>query len=153
VQVTTMSASIIAVIGTLLGAIVAGGIQQATARRTRREALQDRGLAAVADLAAALADHRRAMWLREHLRLTGAAPADLDAARTASHTTRSAITAPHTLVALLLPALAAHADQAAKAVYALRGCATAAQLEEAREQALHAADALTAAAARRLTPR
>ena len=146
-----MEASIIAVIGTLLGAIVAGGIQQAHARRTRREALHDRGLAAVAALAGALADHRRTMWVRETLRLSGA---DIDAvaeARTASHATRSALTAPQTLVTLLLPGLAPHAERAATAVYALRDAATAEQLADARDRAKHTADALTAAAAQHLT--
>ena len=146
-----METSIIAVIGTLLGAIVAGGIQQATARRTRREALHDRGLAAVAALAGALADHRRTMWLRESLRLSGADDTAVAEARAASHTTRSALTAPHTLVTLLLPGLAPHAERATAAVYALRAAATTEQLAAAREQAKHAADALTKAASRHIT--
>lgn len=42
------------------------------------------------DLVAALADHRRAMWLREEARLAGG---DWREARAASHATRAAITA------------------------------------------------------------
>ncbi|MFF0745664.1 protein kilB [Streptomyces sp. NPDC004111] len=146
-----MTASIIAVIGTLLGAIVAGGLQQATARRARREALRDKGLAAVADLAAALADHRRTMWHRESLRLAGADAAAIADARDASYATRSAVTAPQTLVSILLPALAPAAAEAAKAAYALRDATSATQLSDARTEALRAADALTEAAARHLT--
>ncbi|QTZ90052.1 hypothetical protein [Streptomyces auratus] len=43
------------------------------------------------ELVAALADHRRAMWLREEARPAGG---DRHQARAASHATRAAITAP-----------------------------------------------------------
>lgn len=52
------------------------------------------------DLSVALADHRRAMLVREEIRLAGG---NWDAARAESHLTRSAVTAPLLRVRLLLP--------------------------------------------------
>ncbi|MET9957206.1 protein kilB [Streptomyces sp. NPDC006339] len=146
-----MLTTIVAVIGTLLGAVVAGLLQHRSARAgrdaTRAEARRDRELDAVTQFAAAVAAHRRAMAVREDLRLSGADPDRIAAARAESHTTRSAIEAPRVLVSILTPALAPAADAAARACYALRGAPDTATLGELREAAIDAADAFTHAAA------
>ncbi|MFC8491798.1 protein kilB [Streptomyces sp. NPDC057235] len=143
-----MTATIVAVLGTLAGALLAGTLAHLTSRAQfraaekaahRREALN-----ALAALHAALADHRLAMWVREDLRLHGE---DWTAARTASHTTRSAINDPLLRVSVLLPALAPAAQEAVRATYALRGASDENALQAARERALDGADRLVAAAA------
>ncbi|MFE3124017.1 protein kilB [Streptomyces hydrogenans] len=148
-----MLATVIAVLGTLLGALVAGTLQHRTARAgrdaVRADARRDRELAAIADFAAAVAAHRRTMAVREGLRLAGADDQALTAARAESHSTRSAIEAPRVLVSILVPALAPAAERAARATYALRGVADATALDTLRETAIAAADAFTAEAARR----
>ncbi|MER6146206.1 protein kilB [Streptomyces sparsogenes] len=146
-----MWSSIIAVVGTLLGSAVAYVLQQRAGRIERAEARtearrRDR-LAAVTALVAALADHRRAMWVREDLRMTGDAPEAYAAARADSHATRAAITAPLTTVAILAPELAGAAEDAARAVYALRGASDPEVLSARRQAAIEAADRLVAAAA------
>ncbi|MGA5220977.1 protein kilB [Streptomyces cinereoruber] len=146
-----MWASLIAVLGTLAGAIVAGVMQQRMTRTALREARADErrrdAVQAITDLTVAIAAHRKAMWLREDLRLRGQ---DWTEARTASHATRDAVTAPQTAVRILTPELAAAADDAVRATYALRGAADAETLAALREDALAAAEDFTAAAGRAL---
>ncbi|MGW1021935.1 protein kilB [Streptomyces niveus] len=143
-----MLTAIVAVLGTLAGSLLTGALQHVAQRSQRRaeEATARRtdGLTAVSELASALADHRRAMWVREDLRLRGQ---DWEAARADSHATRSAITAPLLRVSLLLPTLAPAAQVAARATYSLRGRDTETGLAAAREHAISAADDLVAAAA------
>ncbi|MCX4520523.1 protein kilB [Streptomyces anulatus] len=146
-----MWGSVIAVLGTLLGSVTAYMLQQRTARKDRAEVRgyeerRDR-IAAVTALTVALADHRRSMWVREDLRLSGASDADYRAARTASHNTRSALTAPLTTLAILAPDLAAVAQGAAGATYALRSSENRELLDFYREAAIEAADDLVRAAA------
>ncbi|MFJ8250362.1 protein kilB [Streptomyces sp. NPDC094466] len=146
-----MWGSVIAVLGTLLGSVSAYVLQQRTACRDRAEARgyeerRDR-IAAVTALTVALADHRRAMWVREDLRLSGASDADYQAARAASHNTRSALTAPLTTLAILAPELAEVAQGAAGATYALRNTENRELLDFYREAAIEAADDLVRAAA------
>ncbi|MFI5616720.1 protein kilB [Streptomyces sp. NPDC051567] len=145
-----MWASLIAVAGTLLGSVTGVLLQQRTIRTDRAEARSDEAraarLAAVAALASALADHRRAMWLREDLRLTGATGA-YEAARAESHTTRSALTAPLATLALLAPDLTEPARTAATACYALRGATDRQALTALRSTAIDAADDLVRLAA------
>ncbi|WP_413787879.1 protein kilB [Streptomyces anulatus] len=141
----------IAVLGTLLGSVTAYMLQQRTARRDRAEVRgyeerRDR-IAAVTALTVALADHRRSMWVREDLRLSGASDADYQAARAASHNTRSALTAPLTTLAILAPDLAGVAQDAAGATYALRNTENRELLDFYREAAIEAADDLVRAAA------
>ncbi|MFF9637362.1 protein kilB [Streptomyces bacillaris] len=146
-----MWGSVIAVLGTLLGSVTAYVLQQRTARKDRAEVRgyeerRDR-IAAVTALTVALADHRRAMWVREDLRLSGASDADYQAARAASHNTRSALTAPLTTLAILAPDLAGVAQDAAGATYALRNTENRGLLDFYREAAIEAADDLVRAAA------
>ncbi|MFJ9529029.1 protein kilB [Streptomyces cyaneofuscatus] len=146
-----MWGGVIAVLGTLLGSVTAYVLQQRTARTDRadvrrHEERRDR-IAAVMALVAALADHRRAMWVREDLRLSGATEADYQAARAASHNTHSALTAPLTTLAILAPELAGVAQGAADATYALRNSENRELLDFYREAAIEAADNLVRAAA------
>ncbi|MDF9807015.1 protein kilB [Streptomyces anulatus] len=146
-----MWGSVIAVLGTLLGSVTAYMLQQRTARRDRAEVRgyeqrRDR-IAAVTALTVALADHRRSMWVREDLRLSGASDADYQAARAASHNTRSALTAPLTTLAILAPELAGVAQEAAGATYALRNTENRELLDSYRQAAIEAADDLVRAAA------
>ncbi|MGW9079683.1 protein kilB [Streptomyces kronopolitis] len=146
-----IAAAVVAVIGTVLGAGVVGVQQYYAARSQRREALRDRALKALTDLSAALADHRRAMWVREDLRLSGAAPADVAAAREASHVTRSAVTAPQIALTTLLPQLRGDVDAAVRAAYDMRGAMNVGVLASRRESAVDAADCLAGTAARVLS--
>ncbi|MFF3178219.1 protein kilB [Streptomyces sp. NPDC057900] len=139
--------TLIAVLGTLAGTGIAGFMQHRASRTARQEARRTEGLAAVTALVEALADHRRAMWVREDLRLRGE---DWAEARTESHATRSAITAPLLRVQLLMPAAAPAAQSAAQAAYALRGAGQP-LLDELRTDAITASDALVAAAGRHLS--
>ncbi|MGW7031072.1 protein kilB [Streptomyces xanthophaeus] len=142
--------TVIAVLGTLAGSAVTALLQRRALRLqasiAREDKARDNHLAAVTAFAAVLADHRRAMWLREHLRLTAAPHTQTAEARTASHATRSALTAPHLTVALLLPELQAPATRAVEATYALRNAAHLDQLTALRGEALTAMDAFTDAA-------
>ncbi|MEV4974880.1 protein kilB [Streptomyces scopuliridis] len=146
-----MVASLIAVLGTLLGSVTAYVLQQRSARTERAEsrtetAQRDR-IAAVTAVAVALNDHRRAMWVREDLRLSGADEAAFQAARAESHITRSALTAPLVTVEILAPELAEAATAAARAAYAMRNAADAHALTALRTEAMDAADRLVRQAA------
>ncbi|MFE3601360.1 protein kilB [Streptomyces sp. NPDC059142] len=147
-----MLSTVIAVVGTLLGAVVAGLIQHRTARTTRSEARddhrRDRELEAVTAFASAVAGHRRTMAVREGLRLSGADPEVISAARAGSHATRSAIEAPKVQVAILIPSLATAAEEATRATLALRGAPDQQTLDTLRENALTATNRFVAAAAR-----
>lgn len=143
--------NVIAVGGTLAGGLLASVAQARAARVERRETRREdrRGavVAAVTGLVSALADHRRAMWVLEDLRLSGADAAVVGEARAASHETRSAVTAPLVTVLLLAPALAGPAEKAAKACYAMRQAPDTDVLEALRAAALVASDRLVDEAA------
>ncbi|MFD7031969.1 hypothetical protein ACFWAR_28470 [Streptomyces sp. NPDC059917] len=148
--------SIVAVLGTLAGALTAGLIQHRSARTARAEERaeghrQDQ-LAAVTDFAAALDAHRSAMFHRERLALEQAGAEHQLAAQTRSHDTRTAVTAPHIRLQVLAPELAAHAERAAAATYALRRAADRAALDVRRREAKDASAAFIAAAAGLLGP-
>ncbi|QNT95789.1 hypothetical protein HEP81_05537 [Streptomyces griseofuscus] len=146
-----IAAAVVAVVGTVLGAGVVGVQQYYAVRSQRRQALRDRALTALSELSTALADHRRAMWVRENLRLSGAAPADVAAAREASHRTRSAVTAPQIALTVLLPQLRLDVNAAVRAAYDMRGAASTEALATRRESAISAADSLAASAAHLLS--
>lgn len=146
-----MWASLIAVLGTLAGAGLSALVQQQQRAADAAQRHHDALLAAVTDLAAALADHRRTMWRRERARLTGGEWGEL---RGETDRTRGAVTAPAAKVSLLCPAVAGQVRRAERAAYALRGAATLADLSAAREAAEEAADHVLTAAGqtfRRLT--
>ncbi len=132
-----------------LTAVVLGSRLDRSGRREAIRVEERRArLEAIRELATALADHRRAMWVREDARLSGAGKARYAELRAASHVTRSALEAPLVAVRVLMPQLAAAADAAAKAAYALRGAADRDALDAGRASAIDAATALTADAAR-----
>ncbi|WP_050779268.1 hypothetical protein [Streptomyces sp. Mg1] len=90
--------SIVAVLGTLAGALTAGLLQHRSARAARTEARdeshrQDQ-LGAVTDFAAALDAHRSAMFHRERLALAGAGTEHQLEAETRSHDTRNTDSTP-----------------------------------------------------------
>ncbi|QQC90039.1 protein kilB [Streptomyces alfalfae] len=139
--------TMIAVMGTLLGSVTTYLLQQ---RGADRAALRRDRLTAVTALAMALADHRRAMWVREDLRLSGADASAYEAARAESHATRSAITAPLTTLSIIAPALATVAQDAASAAYRLRDAESVQALSAAREAAITACERLTREASKTL---
>ncbi|MFJ2876572.1 MULTISPECIES: protein kilB [unclassified Streptomyces] len=139
--------TLIAVLGTLAGVGITGTYQARATRTARAEDRRTAGLTAVTALVEALADHRRAMWAREDLRLTGQ---DWSEARTESHRTRSALTGPLLQVQLLMPSVARPARDAADAAYALRGHDDHTHLAASREVAIRTSDELVAAVGRHL---
>lgn len=149
---TAIWQSLIAVFGTLAGAALVSALHARTAHATTRTARLDTRraemLTAVAALTSALADHRRAMWVREDLRLSGASPERYAEARAASHATRSAVTAPLTMVVMLAPNLTDAACAACQAAYGLRGVTDRAALDAGRITAIAAVDELVATAGR-----
>jgi len=132
---------------------VAGIIQHYSARAARDAARNDHRrdaeLNAITELAAALASHRRAMVIREELRLAATDPDLIAAARSDSHATRSAIEAPRVRVSILTPALTPAADEAVQAAYALRGAPDLDTLASRRHEAVKAAERFVTAAAHR----
>ncbi|MFF7199140.1 protein kilB [Streptomyces sp. NPDC088197] len=150
-----MGDTIIAVTGTLLGGLLTALLQSRHSRTARRDDRAERRAAdlraALGSLVAAIGDHRRTMWYREHLRLTGAPQAHYDSARAASHATRSAVTAPLVAVSILEPDLATAARTAARAAFDMRGAADLDALTAMREHAITATDDLVAAAGRALS--
>ncbi|MFD8597698.1 protein kilB [Kitasatospora sp. NPDC059646] len=145
-----MVPTLLAVCGTLLGTLGAVVLQQRAARAERAEARRDAHeqarLRAVAELVTALDNHRRAMWLREKLRLSGAGDDAFTEARTASHLTRAAITGPLVTLSVLAPTLAKAANDAVRATYALREAPDLEVLQQARSAAIAATESLVAAA-------
>ncbi|WP_127357029.1 protein kilB [Actinacidiphila soli] len=144
--------SIIAVVGTLLGGALTGLLQIKSARIAQSAARADQRAEALrrtlGELVAALGDHRRAMWHREVLRLDGASEEAVEAARTASRATRSAVTGPLVAVSVLERSLAEPARQAALAAFNLRNATNHSALASLREAAIAATDELVAAASR-----
>ncbi|WKX73836.1 protein kilB [Streptomyces sp. XD-27] len=143
-----MWSTVIAVAGTLLGGALTGLLQFRGERAARAERRAEALRLALGELVAALGDHRRAMWHREDLRLNGASQEALQAARAASHVTRSAVTAPLVSVSVLEPSLAEPARKAALAALEIRDVADRTVLAARREAAIAATDDLVAAAGR-----
>lgn len=134
---TTWWTSVIAVGGTLAGAVTTNLLQIKVSKTQRREVLLETRrtelLAAVSELAAALAAHRRAMWMLGH------DPRDPEMIAT-SHETRAAITAPLVRLGVLAPSLRPVAKEAERAVYAMRNPDDLAALSRLREHALRASE-------------
>lgn len=142
-----MVATALAVLGTLLGAIVSGAFQHRAAGRTEKAAraaqLRRDQLEAVTALAVAISDHRSAMWVRGDAVLKGDPVDRVRDLQTRSHATRSAVTRP--LVALRIhitdPAVRSAADDMVTATFAMRDAYDSAEaLTAARRAALTAHD-------------
>lgn len=147
-----MWSNLITMVATLSGCLLTGLVQArvaGTARRETRAADQrTEALTALVALLAAVADHRRALWVREDLRLSGADEPVIREARAATHATRSAITAPLATVSILLPELADRAEAAVQAAYAMRNTTDHAELEALRAASVAAEKQLRQAASR-----
>ncbi|MFJ2774922.1 hypothetical protein [Streptomyces sp. NPDC087300] len=149
-----MLATVLAIAGTLLGAIVSGLFQHASAGRTEQTARHEQHraaqLEAITTLAVAISDHRTAMWVRGDALLKGDPQERVRELQTRSHTTRSAVTRP--LIALRLhvtdPAIRQAADAMVTATYSMRTAYDSTEhLTQARENALTAHDEFVDAAA------
>ncbi|MFE5729572.1 protein kilB [Streptomyces sp. NPDC056528] len=125
-----------AVLGALLGAVVAGLIQHCTTRAARDAERVDRRRDQALEAVTALATRRRAQFVREELRLAGADETRLDAAHAEPHITRAANETPRVLVAIFLPTLAPVVDAAAQASYALRDAPDADALTALRQDGI-----------------
>lgn len=149
-----LALALVGVAGTLAATLSVTALQHRAARTEHAERIeQDRRrelVHAVTNLVTALADHRRAMWARERLRLTGADEAVYGEARSESHRIRADITAPLVTLSILATALATAAGEAARATYALRAAADHDVLDRARTEAARASEHLVAAAAQQL---
>ncbi|MFJ3594535.1 hypothetical protein ACPXCP_34325 [Streptomyces sp. DT20] len=158
-MVATLITAGLAVIATLLGAIVSGRFQERAAERSVRvshgEAIRRDRLEAVTALACAASDHRTAMWMRGDAILNGAGPDRIEALRGASHMTRSAVTRPLVALRVLFEdqTVRAAADRMITLTYAIRDAfATTEDLTAAREAAKDAHDQFVNTAARYLSP-
>ncbi|MGJ5899332.1 hypothetical protein ACSCBZ_46450 [Streptomyces niveiscabiei] len=165
----TLITAALAIVATLLGAIVSGRFQERAAERQVRAAhgavvRRDR-LEAVTALACAASDHRTAMWRRGDAVLKQADPERIETLRGESHMTRSAVTRPLFALRILIedPAVRAAADRMITLTYAIRQAIPTAtadtdrqaakqRLTEAREAAKVAADDFVNTAARYLSP-
>jgi hypothetical protein len=146
--------AVIAIVGTLLGAVVSGKFQERAAGRTesvvRGEQLRRDRLAAVADLAEAISTHRSLMWRRGDAVLKGRSAEHIDALRVQTQESRSQVTRPLVALRILVtdPAVRAAADRMVTLTYAMRDAYTSADaLTQAREDAKNACDAFVDAAA------
>ncbi|MFJ4633902.1 hypothetical protein [Streptomyces sp. NPDC088847] len=165
----TLITAALAIVATLLGAIVSGRFQERAADRqvhaAHGETIRRDRLEAVTALACAASDHRTAMWRRGDAVLKQAGPERIETLRGESHMTRSAVTRPLVALRVLIedPAVRAAADRMVTLTYAIRQAiptATAGtdlraakqRLTEARETAKVAADEFVDTAARYLRP-
>ncbi|MEV5138907.1 hypothetical protein AB0K71_29045 [Streptomyces syringium] len=150
----TLVTAALAIVATLLGAIVSGRFQERAAERSVRashgEAIRRDRLEAVTALACAISDHRRAMWMRGDAVLKQAGAERIEALRGESHMTRSAVTRPLVALRVLIEdqAVRAAADEMITLTYAMRDAySTGEQLTTAREAAKVAHDQFVDAAA------
>ena len=165
----TLITAALAIVATLLGAIVSGRFQERAAERGVRashgEAIRRDRLEAVTALACAASDHRTTMWRRGDAVLKGAGADQIETLRGESHMTRSAITRPLVALRVLIEDqdVRAAADHMITLTYAIRQAVPTAavgtdreaakqRLTEAREAAKVAHDNFVDTAARYLSP-
>ncbi|MET9365579.1 hypothetical protein ABZX93_32335 [Streptomyces sp. NPDC006632] len=158
-MLATLITAALAIVATLLGAIVSGRFQERAAERQVRvshgEAIRRDRLEAVTALACAASDHRATMWRRGDAVLKGAGTDRIEALRGESHMTRSAVTRPLVALRVLFEdqTVRAAADRMITLTYAIRDAyATTEDLTAAREAAKVAHDDFVNAAARYLRP-
>ena len=155
----TLITAALAIVATLLGAIVSGRFQERAAERQVRaahgEAIRRDRLEAVTALACATSDHRTAMWRRGDAVLKQAGPDRIEALRGESHMTRSAIARPQVALRVLIEdqAVRTAADRMVTLTYAMRDAfATTEDLTAAREAAKDAHDTFVNTTAHYLRP-
>lgn len=152
-----MWASLIAVFGTLAGALVSGRLAHRAARSDRAEGrteqLRRDRIDSVTALAVAVADHRRAMWELVDAQLTGQPDQRVRDLRDESHRTRSMVTEPAVRVRLLIaaPTVRAAAEAAVRTTYVMRDAASLEALQDQRASALEAHDVFVNSAGTYLT--
>ncbi|MFF7139364.1 hypothetical protein ACFZBZ_44630 [Streptomyces sp. NPDC008196] len=153
-MLVTLVTAALAIVATLLGAIVSGRFQERAAERGVRashgEAIRRDRLEAVTALACAISDHRRAMWMRGDAVLKEASTERIETLRGESHMTRSAVTRPLVALRVLIEdqAVRAAADHMVTLTYAMRDAyATTQELTAAREAAKVAHDTFVDTAA------
>lgn len=157
-MLATVVTAVLAVVATLLGAIVSGCFQERAAERSVRashgEAVRRDRLEAVTALACAVSDHRRAMWMRGDAVLKGAGAERIEALRGEGHLTRGAVTRPLVALRVLIEdqAVRAAAERMITLTYAMREAyGSTEELTAAREAAMVAHDQFVDSAARYLT--
>ncbi|MFJ8295315.1 hypothetical protein ACIQ9R_05530 [Streptomyces sp. NPDC094447] len=157
-MLVTLVTAALAIIGTLLGAIVSGRFQERAAERAVRvghtETIRRDRLEAVTALAVAVSDHRRTLWRRGEAVLKGDDDALVQALHAESQATRAAVARPLVTMRVLItdPAVRDAADCMITLTYAIRESLDNAQaLASARQEAVAAHDAFVDTAARYLT--
>ncbi|MEV6549261.1 hypothetical protein AB0M57_11170 [Streptomyces sp. NPDC051597] len=165
----TLVTAALAIVATLLGAMVSGRFQERAAERQVRaahgEAIRRDRLEAATALACAASDHRTTMWRRGDAVLKQAGSDRIEVLRGESHMTRSAVTRPLVALRILIEdqAVRAAADRMITLTYAIRRAIPAAaadidrqaakhRLTEAREAAKTAHDDFVNTVARYLSP-
>ncbi|MEV5982856.1 hypothetical protein [Streptomyces sp. NPDC052114] len=158
-MLSTLGPAVLAIVATLLGAIVTGRFQERAAERSVRvnhgESIRRDRLEAVTALACAVSDHRRALWTRGDAVLKNADTQRIEALRGESHMTRSAVTRPLVALRVLIEdqVVRTAADRMITLTYAVRNAyATSEELTTAREAAKAAHDTFVDTAARFLNP-
>jgi hypothetical protein len=146
--------TIVAVLGTLMGSVVTGTLQNIAASRAERTAavaqLRRDRLDTIVQLTAAAADYRRAMRRRGQARVSQASPEQNEQLRRDSHAMRAAITQPMTMLKVLISdaEINAAARAMVDAAYRIKECGDAAAVSAAQEVARAAQDTFVELAAR-----
>ncbi|MER7911503.1 hypothetical protein [Streptomyces sp. NPDC096068] len=156
-MLVTLVTAALAILGTLLGAIVSDRFQERAAERAVRvghgETIRHDRLEAITALAVAVSDHRRTLWKRGGAVL--AQDTDLtQALRTESQATRVTIARALVTMRVLItdPVVREAADRMITLTYAIReGFDSAEALDRARQEAIIAHDEFVDTAARYLT--
>jgi hypothetical protein len=132
----------IAVIGTLLGALVSGKFAERAARRTEAAARDEQRrrarTEAVANLAEAISAHRSLMWHRGDAVLKGASEAHIADLSVQIRQSRAQITQPMVALSTQItdPAVAMAANRMVDATFAMRDADTSREdLDQARSEA------------------
>lgn len=137
-----MLTSLVAVLGTLAGAVVSGLLQHRAARagrdESRRQEVRRDQMNAATALAVALSDHRRAMWEVRDAQLTEQGEDRVRELRDESHRTRSAVTDPAVRLRLLVAddAVCDAAADAINSTYCMREARDVKELQSMRYAAL-----------------
>ncbi|GGZ82918.1 hypothetical protein [Streptomyces rubiginosohelvolus] len=146
--------AVIAIAGTLLGALVSGKFQERAAGRTenavRGEQLRRDRLEAVTNLAEAISTHRSLMWRRGDAVLKDAPAERIDDLRSQTQESRSQVTRPLVALRILItdPAVRTAVDRMVTLTYAMRDAYTTTEaLTQVREDAKASCDDFVEAAA------
>lgn len=155
----TVGTSVVAVVGTLAGTLLAGWMHSRTSRAAQAvadaKARRSEVVSTVTALVAALDDHRRAQMVRARgrtrgLALTGDVAAADEQYTPAVHQTRSAVTGPSITLRIICPELGGAAERAVGATFAIRDAESLADVEHLRLQSKLVCDALVVEASQLL---